>query len=620
MADLPISGLPVITVVSSSYLVPVVSGSVTSQMTVKQIGDAYSSSLSGNFIPYAGATGNVNLGNYELTASVVRANVLEAKLNGGGSSPLVLKTGVSSYSIGNDAVSLVSNPNDNLTLTIAFDSGSTTKQAHFNASNLTVEPTYMLPDSNGTLALLSDISAFPYTGSAQITGSLGITGSLINGLDNQATGIFSHAEGSASLASGNFSHAEGFKTIASGSYSHAEGFFAQAYGFGSHAEGGGQAFGRLSHAEGGIAYATSSHAEGNGRAYGVGSHAEGQGNTYGTGSHAEGAGNAIGNYSHAEGSGTAYADYSHAEGYDTVASASYSSVLGIYNLHNNDTSLFVIGDGQFVDTTLVRHDLVRAERGSFQVSGSLNVSGSATIANMIVANRASIFDVNYNTLIGGGVGVTGANNLALGDSGLLNGTVGNYNIAIGSAAQAGINSGSFNISMGLSALEAYPTIGGGTNSGSYNTAIGTYAMQYIGQGSYNVALGQSALQGYTARTGSASYNVAIGVSASFSASSAVNNVTIGYRAGSNITTGSYNTIIGYYTGSASLSNTVVLADGQGNTTLLATGSAVTLYSMLQLPAQDPLPAASLYPNSFAVSASTPAKPYFSDGITWNALY
>ena len=68
MADLPISGLPAVTTLSGSFLAAVVSGSVTSQMTVKQIGDTYSSSLSGSFVPYTGATSEVQLGVYNLYA------------------------------------------------------------------------------------------------------------------------------------------------------------------------------------------------------------------------------------------------------------------------------------------------------------------------------------------------------------------------------------------------------------------------------------------------------------------------------------------------------------------------------------------------------------------------
>jgi hypothetical protein len=48
--------------------------------------------------------------------------------------------------------------------------------------------------------------------------------------------------------------------------------------------------------------------------------------------------------------------------------------------------------------------------------------------------------------------------------------------------------------------------------------------------------------------------------------------------------------------------------------------AVLTNDVLTLIPQDPLPAANLNPYSFAVSGSSPAKPYFSDGSTWNALY
>lgn len=48
--------------------------------------------------------------------------------------------------------------------------------------------------------------------------------------------------------------------------------------------------------------------------------------------------------------------------------------------------------------------------------------------------------------------------------------------------------------------------------------------------------------------------------------------------------------------------------------------AVLTNDVLTLIPQNPLPSAALNPYSFAVSGSSPAKPYFSDGSTWNALY
>ena len=80
-------------------------------------------------------------------------------------------------------------------------------------------------------------TAFPYSGSAQITGSLGITGSLSQGINTVASGSYSHAQGSGAQALGYSSHAEGFNTFASGSWSHAEGYATTATGENSHAEG-----------------------------------------------------------------------------------------------------------------------------------------------------------------------------------------------------------------------------------------------------------------------------------------------------------------------------------------------------------------------------------------------
>lgn len=76
MPDLPISGLPAVTTLSGSFITAVVSGSVTSQMTVKQIGDAYSSSIS--TFPYTGSariTGSLGVtGSLNTTGSIFITN------------------------------------------------------------------------------------------------------------------------------------------------------------------------------------------------------------------------------------------------------------------------------------------------------------------------------------------------------------------------------------------------------------------------------------------------------------------------------------------------------------------------------------------------------------------
>ena len=56
---------------------------------------------------------------------------------------------------------------------------------------------------------------------------------------NEASGYWSHAEGSRTVAAGYFSHAEGGNTTASGKCSHADGFYTTAEGEASHASGSG---------------------------------------------------------------------------------------------------------------------------------------------------------------------------------------------------------------------------------------------------------------------------------------------------------------------------------------------------------------------------------------------
>lgn len=236
------------------------------------------------------------------------------------------------------------------------------------------------------------------------------------GLGSLASGLYSHAEGDSATASGDYSHAEGSGSVASGKYSHAEGYLSIASGIAAHAEGNLTiASGDYSYAKGDTTTASGdySHAEGFGtNASGIYSHAEG-GSTTASGqySHAEGDSTvALGLFSHAEGnSTTALGDRSHAEGFSTTACGEAShaqgygsetfgtgsfaaglytvasgavdgtspptttqAAFGKYNLRDNITSLFVIGDG--LDDTN-RHDILRVESGSVQVTGSLFVNG-----------------------------------------------------------------------------------------------------------------------------------------------------------------------------------------------------------------------------------------------------
>jgi hypothetical protein len=228
--------------------------------------------------------------------------------------------------------------------------------------------------------------------------------SHVEGGGSFANGAGSHAEGYLSVSQGNNSHAEGYNTTSSANYSHAEGLYTDSKGLYSHAEGNTTvASGSNSHAEGlaTLAFADFSHAEGsNTITLGQTSHAEGEStkaegstahaeglNTWAFGeaahsegrqttasgdySHAEGFKTiASGLYSHAEGSSSiAYGIGSHAEGLNTIASGNFQSVVGKFNLHNNTSSVFVVGIGS---NTSNRVD-------GFKINTDANGSGSILI-------------------------------------------------------------------------------------------------------------------------------------------------------------------------------------------------------------------------------------------------
>lgn len=174
------------------------------------------------------------------------------------------------------------------------------------------------------------------------------------GSNTTASGGQSHAEGSYNTASANYSHAEGSGNTASGWYSHVEGSGNTASQSGSHAEGSGNtASGDYSHVEGSYSQATaqSSHSEGSGtRATGIRSHAEGDSSkATGNASHAEGyTTEAKGNNSHSEGyRSKANGEYSHSEGYYSEANADYSRARGYYSKAN---SRYSSADGYYIQT------------------------------------------------------------------------------------------------------------------------------------------------------------------------------------------------------------------------------------------------------------------------------
>jgi hypothetical protein len=142
-------------------------------------------------------------------------------------------------------------------------------------------------------------------------------------------------------------------------------------------------------------------------------------------------------------------------------------------------------------------------------------------------------------------------------AGLAN-TTGINNTFLGTASGATNTTGEKNTGLGVQSLLS-------NISGNNNTAIGVNTLRSNTSGSRNLAIGYDALYGNTTGTD----NIAIGLSAGSSITSGIKNIILGSPSATsptNLTQGSYNTIIGSdITGiSPTLSNNIILADGQGN--------------------------------------------------------
>ncbi len=164
----------------------------------------------------------------------------------------------------------------------------------------------------------------------------------------------------------------------------------------------------------------------------------------------------------------------------------------------------------------------------------------------VVGDIRSTLDANINGLtVGKGTGQI-LTNTAVGYEAIFNSTTGAIN----------------NIAQGYQALRTNTT-------GNNNSALGYVALYTNSVGIRNTAVGSFALQGSNSDN-----NTGVGFQNLLDVTSGQGNTAIGSNTARGITTGSYNTIIGAsVTGlSASLSNTIILADGQGNQRLYINSS------------------------------------------------
>jgi hypothetical protein len=199
---------------------------------------------------------------------------------------------------------------------------------------------------------------------------------------------------------------------------------------------------------------------------------------------------------------------------------------------------------------------------------------TSQITNANLFNSVTTLTVN-GMAVGRGTG-TNTSSVAIGN-GLSANTTGTDNVAIGTTVLANNNSGSQNIGIGTLALL-------NNTNGIGNLAIGYVAQRLRTSGSYNVGLGDNAL--YNNLT--SSFNTAVGAVALFNVTTG-SNTAVGYQSGYLITTGTKNTILGRYTGNQggldirTLSNYIVLSDGDGNPRAYWNGADATFSGSLTLP-------------------------------------
>ena len=210
-------------------------------------------------------------------------------------------------------------------------------------------------------------------------------------------------------------------------------------------------------------------------------------------------------------------------------------------------------------STTVRLD-VRAQ-GALSTDIAFRVRNSADSLDIIKANgRGDVF-------IGQGAGrlTTGAGNVFMGINAGVSNITGQENTAIGNGAGVS-NLGSQNTYLGASA-------GGNGTTASASVFIGYQAGQnsnasngiFIGQTASTTGGNGTVAIGYNAGAGTGSHNLSLGQSSGIGMTTGSFNTHLGYRSvGSGVTTGNYNNLLGSDIVVGAVSNTAVLADNQGN--------------------------------------------------------
>ena len=198
----------------------------------------------------------------------------------------------------------------------------------------------------------------------------------------------------------------------------------------------------------------------------------------------------------------------------------------------------------------------------YQAMYTVTTSSENTALGYQAGYNASNVETTYVGFKAGYGVTTGASGTAVGRlalGGNSAGVTGGENVAVGNAAMYVVTSGADNVAVGsLSMFD--------NTTGSYNTALGSDALRSNTTASNNTAVGYQA--GYNTTT--AGENAFFGSQSGYAVTTGVQNSFIGEDAGSAVTTGSKNAILGSYNGNQggldirTSSNNIVLSDGDGN--------------------------------------------------------
>ncbi|MGE6106753.1 phage tail protein [Aeromonas sobria] len=213
----------------------------------------------------------------------------------------------------------------------------------------------------------------------------------------------------------------------------------------------------------------------------------------------------------------------------------------------------------------------------------LDQYGSIAIGAFCMSSNRAPYNlgIGYRALGGGGgPGVTGTRNVAIGHSSLLDATSAHDNVLLGTDTGHAGTTFNYCVAVGTSAL--FSNIGVSeltavgheslysNDGGLRNTGLGSYSLRFNVSGNDNTAIGWS---GQKTTTGSG--NTSVGSRTQEQATTGGNNTTVGFESARNLTTGSANTLIGTRAGREIGANNDNVALGSDALQVLTSGNTNT---------------------------------------------